>query len=145
MSLVRFRANPYEVRVGIKKLRRDHGPPGWMARVEPLVKTGDCFVDGPHWGIAQDPEKAAMIALEHAKEMGCPGIDLELGWTYEHPHGFQAGDVVRALNGVEYELVDRTLANGEDWRVRYARTGALLPDPCALPEHHMTFVRRPPR
>lgn len=51
---------------------------------------------------------------------------------------FGPGDIVRALDRLDYELVEQDAHS--NWSVK--RNGKLLPPPCALPESHMTLVRR---
>jgi hypothetical protein len=70
--LVRFRANPRRVRIGV---RRDGE--GWYVRIYggALVVT--------RW--AKSPGKALVLALRAAEGVDMPGIDLGMQWAYDHP------------------------------------------------------------
>jgi hypothetical protein len=72
--LARFRANPRKVRVGI---RREDG--GWVATV--ALRAGGRMFEARATG----PRKAVVKALLMADASGMDGIDLGMGWTYEHP------------------------------------------------------------
>lgn len=53
---------------------------------------------------------------------------------------FKAGDVVSALDGRKYTLFEKCKNSKGCWRV-INEEGETLPEPCALPEHHMALVQ----
>lgn len=73
--LARFRADPRKVRVSI---RRDGAM--WVAVVSDRVGSGPRFE-----AVASGPRKALVKALLLADADGLSGVDLSMGWAYEHP------------------------------------------------------------
>lgn len=74
--LARFRVDPRRVRVALRGNARD----GWVVTVGPR---GGTF---PICSAASDvPRNAMLRALYQADRLGIPGIDLAMGWSYEHP------------------------------------------------------------
>lgn len=74
-QLVRFRANPDKVRVGVQ---RQEG--GFIVTVSTRV--------GPELkaeAFATSAKKALVKALLAAEKIDLPGLDLSMGWTYKHP------------------------------------------------------------
>lgn len=83
--LSRFRADPKKVRVSV---RRCTGPGTWRGRTEWwYASIGNCqagiFVGSP----GTTPVRAVVQALGLAEERNMPGIDLGMGWAYDHPQG----------------------------------------------------------
>lgn len=72
--LTRFRADPRKVRVAI---RRDGAE--WVATVS--LRHGF----GSYSARATGPRKALVKALRKADRYGLDGVDLSMGWAYEHP------------------------------------------------------------
>lgn len=95
-TLARFYANPRKVRVSV--CRWPYGGGGWTARVAPRevevrkLSRGD-FREGVAKGFAGacfgwhplSALRAVVRALRLAEAQGMPGIDLGLGWAYQHP------------------------------------------------------------
>ncbi len=77
--LARFRADPAKVRVGVRRTEQ-----GWYVRV---ISRSD---GRQHSAVDTGPRKALVRALRAAEAAGLPGIDLGMGWAYEHPWGSAA-------------------------------------------------------
>lgn len=77
MGYARFRADPAKVRVGV----RGHST-GYMITVESRTTTSHKVVRAG-WLLAEE----LTAALEEAERRGMPGIDVDMWWSYEHPHG----------------------------------------------------------
>lgn len=82
--LVRFRADPRRVRVAV---RRDGDE--WVATVSPRL--GVPVLTAAHlrrsWSArSRSPLKALAKALRAADDAQLGGMDLSMGWAYEHPH-----------------------------------------------------------
>jgi hypothetical protein len=75
--LSRFRADPRKVRAAI---RRDGNE--WVASISNrgCLCNGGCFS-----ARATGPRKALVKALLLADEHDVDGVDLSMGWAYEHP------------------------------------------------------------
>lgn len=79
MNLARFRADPEKVRVSI---RRDGDV--WIAAIESRV----CGASAATYvGQHRFAYRAVVLALLAAERAELPGVDLSMGWTYEHPWG----------------------------------------------------------
>jgi len=73
--LSRFRADPRKVRIAIRRKGT-----GWLASVSGCSPTGPLY---QAW--ATGPRKALVKALLEANANDLDGIDLSMGWAYEHP------------------------------------------------------------
>lgn len=73
--LARFLADPYRVRVGLKAT-----PHGWRATVAARNLTGPTIEQ-----FASSPSLAMRLAIQAAEDIGIPGVDLSMGWAYQHP------------------------------------------------------------
>ena len=73
-KLVRWRANPEKIRVSIRNCSGS-----WQVTIT-CRATGD-FVTSK----SLTPEKAVMSALKKADRKAFEGMDLGMGWAYEHP------------------------------------------------------------
>jgi hypothetical protein len=73
--LARFRAAPGKVRTSLRRTKA-----GWRAAVS--LHGGFQYT-----ARSKQPMVAMMAALRRAEADECPGIDLGLQWTYEHPWG----------------------------------------------------------
>jgi len=73
--LTRFRADPRKVRVSIRR-----NGSNWVASVSNKTTYGPRFE-----AIATGPRKALVKALLLADAGGLEGVDLSMGWAYEHP------------------------------------------------------------
>ena len=73
--LTRFRADPRKVRVSIRQ-----SDVGWVARV--ASRDGARTISEWH---KLSPVRAVVKALLAAERSGLPGIDLSMGWAYDHP------------------------------------------------------------
>lgn len=72
--LTRFRADPGKVRVSFRRCRGL-----WIASVESRAR-------GPNFAaVHDDPGLALEAVLEMAEDAGLEGLDLSMGWSYEHP------------------------------------------------------------
>lgn len=71
-NLVRLRANPNTVRVGIRYVSGS-----WLASVTSGSIRALAYAD--------NPEQAVERALEYAARIGLAGVDLGMQWSYEHP------------------------------------------------------------
>ncbi len=80
--MTRFRADPTRVRTALRPLRAGHGHGDrWVVMVD--ARDGTRGVQR----IGSDPRATMLEALTVAEEIGLPGIDLDMGWAYEHPWG----------------------------------------------------------
>lgn len=77
IALVRLRADPSKVRVSITQ--RVSGM--WIVSIQD--RSNNYLYPKVMGNLPQD---IVMSALRMADRLGCPGIDLELQWTYQHPH-----------------------------------------------------------
>ncbi len=78
-DLARFRADPKKVRCSIR-----HKNGKWVATVAGDTATRHtvvCTTSRKH------PDDAMMKSLYKAMDAGMSGIDLDMGWAYEHPFG----------------------------------------------------------
>jgi hypothetical protein len=73
--LARFRADPRKVRVAIRRSGSE-----WVACVSNRASYGRRFE-----AVATGPRKALVKALLLADADGLDGVDLSMGWAYEHP------------------------------------------------------------
>lgn len=73
--LVRFRADPRKVRVGVRP--QNNG----VFQVTIGARDGSCRV----FAFATSPKKALVKALQRAEREQLPGLDMSMGWAYEHP------------------------------------------------------------
>lgn len=73
-KLVRWRANPKKIRVAICKT-----PTRWQVTVTCRNSNQSVVCR------SAVPERAIMKALKLAEKKGFYGIDLGMGWAYEHP------------------------------------------------------------
>jgi len=73
--LARFRADPRKVRVAIRRVGRE-----WVVWISSrATPTRGCE------GRATGPRKALAKALLAADAANLDGVDLSMGWAYEHP------------------------------------------------------------
>jgi len=77
MSLVRLKANPKKVRVGV---RRDG-----VCWTVTLTSLSDPSYPDSIIVTRYSVEYALHEALCQAEDIGMPGIDMGMGWAYEHP------------------------------------------------------------
>ena len=73
--LARFRANPSKVRIGIRREET-----WWVATVSSRDPRGPVYQ-----ATATGPRKALVKALLSADADGLDGVDLSMGWAYDHP------------------------------------------------------------
>jgi len=109
-KLVRFRADPSKVRISVRGLDETPLPNGkriprlyWVT----VRSTTSAWQEiDSIYGEAIDtcPERAIIAALERAEALHCPGIDLGMEWTYEHP--WLDEDVPELM---EYQRLKRTI------------------------------------
>lgn len=78
-TLARFRADPRRVRISVCWLFDSRL---WRVTIAERSGAGR-VVDGRH----VDPEQAVLRALAHAVRQVFDGVDLSMGWAYEHPFG----------------------------------------------------------
>ena len=76
-KLCRFRANPYKVRVGIRRV----GHAWWMVTISSKTDARDILIES----VGTGPRKALVQALRLAEKHGLDGIDLGMEWAYDHP------------------------------------------------------------
>ena len=74
--LVRLRVDPRKARVRIRRM--DGG--SWQATIYPL--DGSTAAAS---GLARTPLQAVARALRIAEALRVPGVDLSMGWAFEHP------------------------------------------------------------
>jgi hypothetical protein len=74
--LVRFRADPDKVRVGV----RARGASGFTVSIASREFPSKCVE-----AFATSPRKALAKALRLADAAQIPGLDLATGWAYRHP------------------------------------------------------------
>ncbi len=77
--LARFRADPKRVHIAIRKLPDG----GYIVR----LTAGQTSI----WRAHRRPTAALALALRAAEGLKLPGIDLSMGWAYEHPWGGLGG------------------------------------------------------
>jgi hypothetical protein len=75
--IARFRANPAEVRVAIRRWQDQ-----WLVTIEHRR-----YLRPPVTYAHKKPGRAVTLALREAERQGMPGIDLAMDWAYEHPQG----------------------------------------------------------
>lgn len=81
--LARFRADPSKVRVSIRRM-----PNGWWRATVEERDVGQNAIELPFTGMHKlSPVRAVVRALLAADRAQLPGIDLGMGWAYEHPYG----------------------------------------------------------
>lgn len=73
--LSRFRADPRKVRVSVRR-----SGAAWTACVSDKACYGHRYE-----AVASGPRKALVKALLLADADGLDGVDLSMGWAYEHP------------------------------------------------------------
>lgn len=73
-ALTRFRADPARVRVAVR-------PVGRLTLVTITERASGRWV----CATASGPRKALALALREAERRELPGIDLSMGWAYQHP------------------------------------------------------------
>ncbi len=74
MTLARFRADPRKIRVSIRRTGKN-----WLATITER-SSGKCVIY-----LAARPRQAVRMALRLAMNADLDGIDLGMGWAYEHP------------------------------------------------------------
>lgn len=74
-KLVRWRADPKQIKVSIMKLSDD----SWGVKVYSLKDNRSAIASDT------DPKVAVLTALTEACKAKFPGIDLDMAWTYPHP------------------------------------------------------------
>ncbi len=76
MTLARFRANPHTIRVGVRAITATM----WKATIT--------LRDGKRPRVVRygtTAARAVALALREASNRKYPGIDIGMGWAYEHP------------------------------------------------------------
>ena len=77
-EIVRFRADPSRVRIGVR-----HNQSGWWSVSITSRKERDAH---PRILVNnKSPRKALVIALHMAEERALPGVDMSMGSAYYHP------------------------------------------------------------
>ena len=74
-GLARFRASPVKVRVTIHRFRDV-----WVVTVASRARPEQCFTS-----CHKRPVRATYLALKQASRAELDGIDLGMGWAYDHP------------------------------------------------------------
>lgn len=78
-TLARFRADPRRVRISVCWLFDSRL---WRVTIAERSGAGQLYT-ARHF----DPEQAVQRALAHAVHHDLDGVDLSMGWAYEHPFG----------------------------------------------------------
>lgn len=76
-KLARFRADPKKVRVAVRKMED-----GFICTIGPRVRDDE---HPKRWAFGRTARSAIFRALHDAERQGMPGIDMSMGWAYEHP------------------------------------------------------------